>query len=454
MEWLKSAQRAGREAGQRVLKRHLRLGVTGLSGAGKTALITSLVHQLTRADSATQLALWPTARHERLLGAQILPPQDATQPRFPYEQNLQQLFEGHWPASTTGHSELSLLIRVKQSQPWLARIAPYQELQIDLIDYPGEWLLDLPMLQMDFATWCEQSWQRFMQPEYQSFAQTLLDDLKQLCSQGLSELTLAQAVSRYTEFLQQLRQANALILQPGRLLQPGHLLGTPLLQLLPLPLQLARQFPQWQARLQQHYFDYQQQVIRPFYHEHFAKLDRQIVLVDCLSVLNHGYQSLQQLQQALLHIQQHFHYGAEGFWQRLFAPRIDKVALVASKADQLTPEQHRNLSLFLQQLLQQSHAQQKFAGCESLVLVAASVICSVQGEVWSDGQMQPCIQGRSKQTGELVTLYPGDVPISMPSRAVFEQHVFDFPELLPPGQQCNAMRFDQLLQFLIGDRLK
>lgn len=453
MDWLSTARKAGREAGQRVLKKHLRLGVTGLSGAGKTALITSLVHQLTRPDSAQQLSLWPLARHERLLGAQILPVQDATQPRFPFEQNLQQILAGQWPESTTGYSQLSLLVRAQQEHSWLERIAPFQELQIDLIDYPGEWLLDLPMLQQTFSQWSTQSWQRFAQPPYQAMADVFADDLLQICQQGLSELTLAQAVARYTDFLQQLRQAHSLILQPGRLLQPGHLLGTPLLNLLPLPPWFAEQFPQWQERLAAQYLQYQQQVIQPFYREHFAKLDRQIVLVDCLSVLNHGYQSLLELQQALLHIQQHFHYGPQGFWQRLFAPRVDRVALVASKADQLTPEQHRNLSLLLQQLLQQSQAQQKFAGCESLVLVASSVICSVQGQVETEHGVSPCLQGRHKATGEMLTLFPGEVPISMPSRAVFEHHQFDFPELMPLGMQCDAMRFDQLLQFLIGDRL-
>ncbi|CAM5192800.1 hypothetical protein ALON55S_03972 [Alishewanella longhuensis] len=47
MSWLDDIQYQGRQLGNRALDRHLRLGVTGLSGAGKTAFITSLVHQLT-----------------------------------------------------------------------------------------------------------------------------------------------------------------------------------------------------------------------------------------------------------------------------------------------------------------------------------------------------------------------------------------------------------------------
>lgn len=451
---LKQARQAGQQAGQRLLKKHLRLGITGLSGAGKTALITSLVHQLMRPDASTTLTLWPLAHEGRLLGAQILPPMDISQPRFPFEVNQQQLLAGEWPASTTGYSQLSLKIRVKQSHSLLKHLSDVQELQLDLIDYPGEWLLDLPMLQQDYSRWSLQSWQRFELPIYQALSQRLRIDLELILQQGCTELTLGQAVQRYTSFLQQLRSQNALILQPGRLLQPGHLRDTPLLNLLPLPDDLLKRYPAWAQRLQQQFKSYCDQVILPFYRQYFAGLDRQIVLVDCLSVLNHGYQSLVELQQALFQIQQHFHYGPQRWWHRLFAPRIDKVAIVASKADQLTVEQHRNLSLLLQQLLQQSQAQQKFDGCESMVLVAASVICSEQGLVDTPQGPQPCLQGIAKQNKQRITLFPGDVPLSMPSEILFEHHQFNFPELLPKGNAIDAMRFDQLLQFLLGDRLR
>lgn len=451
---LKQARQAGQQAGQRLLKKHLRLGITGLSGAGKTALITSLVHQLMRPDASTVMTLWPLAHEGRLLGAQILPPVDISQPRFPFEANQQQLLAGAWPASTTGYSHLALKIRVKNSHSLFRHLTDVQELQLDLIDYPGEWLLDLPMLQQDYGSWSTQSWQRFELPRYSALSQKLRIDLELILQQGCTELTLGQAVARYSIFLQQLRHAHALILQPGRLLQPGHLRDTPLLNLLPLPKDLLTRYPAWMERLQQQFKSYCEQVIQPFYRQYFAGIDRQIVLVDCLSVLNQGYQSLLELQQALYQIQQHFHYGPQRWWQRLFAPRIDKVAIVASKADQLTVEQHRNLSLLLQQLLQQSHAQQKFDGCESMVVVAASVICSAQGVVDTVDGPQPCLQGIAKHDKQLVTLFPGDVPMSMPSEALFEHHQFNFPELLPKGNSIDAMRFDQLLHFLLGDRLR
>lgn len=453
MELLKKARVVGRNAGQRLVKKHLRLGITGLSGAGKTALITSLVHQLTRPDASEVLPLWGAAQQGRLLGAKLIPPVDNTQPRFPFEANQQLLLAGQWPASTTGFSQLSLQIRLTPKAGLMPRLADFQELQLDLVDYPGEWLLDLPMLAHDYHSWSIESWQRFLLPSYQIHAQRLQAELELIMQQECGELPLEQAVDRYTEFLHGLQAEHALILQPGRLLQPGHLRGTPLLHLLPLPDALLQRYPSWRERLEQQFDSYCRQVIQPFYRQYFAGLDRQIVLVDCLSVLNHGYQSLLELQQALQQIQQHFNYGKQGWWQRLFSPRIDKVAVVASKADQLTFEQHRNLNLLLQQILRQSQAQQKFAGCESLALVAASVVCSQQGTVQTAAGAMPCLQGRSKIDQQLVTLFPGDVPMSMPSASMFEHHKFSFPELMPPGNSIEAMRIDQLLQFLLGDRV-
>ncbi|MEC9482885.1 MAG: YcjX family protein, partial [Halomonas sp.] len=66
--------------------RQLRLAVTGLSRAGKTAFLTSLVHQLRHAGVEARLDLLPAAREGRLLGAQRVAQQDLGVPRFPFEQ--------------------------------------------------------------------------------------------------------------------------------------------------------------------------------------------------------------------------------------------------------------------------------------------------------------------------------------------------------------------------------
>lgn len=51
-----------RELAQRTTDRHLRLAVTGLSGAGKTAFITALVDRLLRAGTELMAVAYPYFR--------------------------------------------------------------------------------------------------------------------------------------------------------------------------------------------------------------------------------------------------------------------------------------------------------------------------------------------------------------------------------------------------------
>ena len=132
-------------------------------------------------------------------------------------------------------------------------------------------------------------------------------------------------------------------------MRPAELAGAPLLQLFPLlPTQL-KQGSILARQLQQNFDDYKHKVVAPFYRDYFAGLDRQVIMADCLGALNRGHHAMQQLQQALMLIMQHFSYGPDSWWRRIWQPRIDKVLFVASKADLLTPDQHRNLLLLLQE---------------------------------------------------------------------------------------------------------
>ena len=77
----------------------LRLGVTGLSRAGKTIFITALVHNLLTGGRLPGFA--PMAEG-RFIGARLAEYPDAAIPRFAYEQHLEALTgkTPHWPEST------------------------------------------------------------------------------------------------------------------------------------------------------------------------------------------------------------------------------------------------------------------------------------------------------------------------------------------------------------------
>lgn len=459
MQFWQKFQQQTQELTQRALDRHVRLGITGLSGAGKTALITSMIHQLTAPVSALELPFFSPQQQNRFLGGKVLVDQAMLTPRFPYEMNVEQLRQGQWPQSTSSWSQLSLQLRYRPTGTLAAHLSDYRDLQLDVVDYPGEWLLDLPMLQQDYLQWCQFSWQLFHQPQRAGLTAEFVEYLQKIDLEDDSELQLQQLTDKYAQLLSRWRhESQACLLQPGRLLLPGDLAGTPLLQLVPLmPMQLATP-SKLLTRLQKNYQSYQQLVITPFYQRYFASLDRQVVLVDCLSALNGGYHVLQELQQALMLILQSFQYGPSGWWQRLFRPKISKVLFAASKADQLTPEQHKNLTLLLQQLLQQPLQASRYHYCQSEAMAISAVVCTTVGQVTTAQGTQPCLQGRAAANGEVLTIFPGDVPWTMPSPLLFQQHAFAFADFLPkvlsPQQQLPHLRLDQALEFLLGDKLK
>ncbi|MEL7395139.1 MAG: YcjX family protein, partial [Pseudomonadota bacterium] len=90
----------------------IRLGVTGLSRAGKTVFITSLVANLMDRGRMPGLL---AARDGRVDAAFLQPQPNDTLPRFEYEAHLGALTgpEPHWPESTRSVSELRLSLRVR-----------------------------------------------------------------------------------------------------------------------------------------------------------------------------------------------------------------------------------------------------------------------------------------------------------------------------------------------------
>lgn len=339
-----------------------------------------------------------------------------------------------------------------------ARFQDYQETELVLVDYPGEWLLDLPMLQQSYQQWCEQSWLLFAQTHRAATAESFKQKLRTIDLNDASVLSVQELCSEYSTLLQQFREvAGAYLNQPGRLLVPGEFEGTPLLQLLPL---LPEQLAQGGALvdlMQKHFASYQTQVIEPFYRQYFSGLDRQVVLVDILGALNAGESALLELKQSLLLILQSFDYGPEHWLRRIFKPRISKVLFAVSKADHVTPDQHQALTLLLQQLLLQHLQSVKFQLCPYEVMAIAAIKASEAGFVKQNGLQQACLRGFSATTGEALTYYPGDVPRYWPDHQLFTEHHFEFQSLAPlpwPKQQVlQHIRLDHLLEYLLGDKL-
>ncbi|MCZ8485725.1 YcjX family protein [Vibrio lentus] len=70
---------------------HIRVAVTGLSRAGKTAFITSLVNQLLHTSTHKTCLYHVTAETEEFIGAKRIPQHNMMIPRFSYDEAMESL---------------------------------------------------------------------------------------------------------------------------------------------------------------------------------------------------------------------------------------------------------------------------------------------------------------------------------------------------------------------------
>ena len=137
VEEARLSARALIDYGEHFFNPTVRLGVTGLSRAGKTVFITALIHGLTRGGRFPVFEAYASGRIAR---AHLAPQPDDAVPRFSYESHLRALIEERrWPSSTVDISELRLVIDYQRPN------GADRTLTLDIVDYPGEWLLDLPL---------------------------------------------------------------------------------------------------------------------------------------------------------------------------------------------------------------------------------------------------------------------------------------------------------------------
>src|SRR4051794_15427678 len=139
-----------------VLGRTVRIGVTGLARAGKTAFLTSAAANLLALGAGRPVLPKLMSRLRGRLPSVAPAPADADPlPRFDIAQHLASLAQDppSWPARTDAASLLALDLTLPREG--LAAALPPQRVRLEFLDYPGEWLLDLPLLRTDFSTWSE-----------------------------------------------------------------------------------------------------------------------------------------------------------------------------------------------------------------------------------------------------------------------------------------------------------
>jgi predicted YcjX-like family ATPase len=481
IEGARLSARALLEFGEHLFNPTVRLGVTGLSRAGKTVFITALVHGLTRGG---RFPVFEALASGRIAGVRLAPQPDDAVPRFDYENHLRSLIEERcWPSSTVDISELRLIIDYQRQN------GAERTLTLDIVDYPGEWLLDLPLLNKSYEQWAAESLalsrekpRAHLAAQWHAQLATLKPDEKE------DEQATRTAARLFTDYLRACRDERFAmsLLPPGRFLMPGNLAASPALTFAPLDVPADGLPPQgslW-AMMVRRYEAYKDVVVRPFFHDHFARLDRQIVLVDALAAFNSGPEALHDLEAALAGILDCFRIGRSTIFSTLFRPRIDRILFAATKADHLHHLSHDRLEAVLRRAVSGAAAHAEATGATIDVVALAAVRATKEAMVARGRDKLPSIVG-APVSGENangvqfdgsvdVATFPGDLPADpetlFDGKGAFsglastpaENGDFRFLRFRPPllereGGSPPALphiRLDRALQFLIGDRLQ
>lgn len=456
----------------------VRLGVTGLARSGKTVFITALVRNLV---TGGRLPFFTPDSDGRIVRAYLEPQPDDNLPRFEYEAHLDELMGDppEWPESTRRISELRVTIEYATANR-LKRALGLSKVHLDIVDYPGEWLIDLPLLDQDYVAFSREALALATAPSRAAHAKPWLDFLAGTDPAAREDEQIArEGATLYTNYLRAVRASGAqATLAPGRFLLPGDLEGSPLLTFFPMPLvsDTAPSRGSLGSMMARRYESYKAQIVRPFFTDHFRRLDRQIVLVDVIGALDQGAEAVNELERAIGSVLQCFRPGTNSWLSMILGRKIDKVLFAATKADHLPASSHDRLGAILKRIVETAslRAEGEGAGVETLAMSALRATRETQ--VRQGGETLPCLRGTplsGQKIGATVfdgkteaAIFPGDLPASAAEaldRALAAPGSLSLVRFRPPRivgtpEDRNSaalphIRLDRALDFLIADYL-
>jgi predicted YcjX-like family ATPase len=446
--------------------RTIRLAVTGLSQSGKTAFITSLAHNLLGAvGRPTRLPFLRAAAEGRIVGAQLLAPGKEPLPQFPLRATIAALAGDppRWPPSTTDLRRAQLLLRFAPAGLLGRAFGGTAEVTLELLDYPGEWLLDLPLLDQSYADWSRTAFQLARSAPRGPLAGDWLEFVaRHPADSSADQQTAGQAHNLYRTFLAACREQEQLsLLQPGRFLNPGSMGNTSVLWFSPVPLPVG-----WTARagslgalMETRFENYKQTVVRPFFSQLARDVDRQIVLVDVLRALNAGEAAFADQRRALETILSAFRFGRRSLLHRLFGARIDRVLFAATKADHVPALQRDHLEALMANMVAAPTLRAKEAHARVAGAALASIRCTEDGTDVIDGRKVDVVIGLPEGADRRIRFFPGIVPVTPPPSGFWGERFTEFPIFQPPriGDAAEGgiphINLDKALDFLLEDAL-
>jgi hypothetical protein len=382
-----------------------------------------------------------------------------------------------WPERTDTVSRLALNLDVPRGG--LGSALPPRRIRLEMLDYPGEWLLDLTMLGQDYAAWSRSALIRSRAES--EIARPFLDFIAALPTKpGADEALAAAGHALYRTTLLRLRdELGSVFLQPGRFLMPAPGGEPPWMAFFPLPDEAA-QSSGLRALLAARYDAYRRSVGDMLVEPLFGDIDRLVVLADLLSALHRGFNAYYDIQTSLAAAatavrRLNVLFDPALFLRAFAVPEtllgllpvvphlpawlggggLRRVAFAATKADHIAERQRGNLRALMKALIDEDAA-----GTATTRAFAIAAVRCTEDFVWTlDGRPVSAVRGRVLGEERMTRSYPGEVPDQPPDAAFFAHRFLALPDFEPRRLPADGragvshIGLDSLLAFLLEDVL-
>lgn len=437
--------------------KHICIGVTGFSGSGKSTFITSLIHQLRYSNEASLGGFHP-ARDQKIIETNVLPIHGLE--LFDYEGGIKALASNppKWPNPTSSLSGCVIEVVYKRDSFIKSVIGEETKLRVEIRDYPGEWLLDIPLIGQDYLSWCIDSAENFNQGERKKIMGDWLHSLESISPfTVLKESEINTLYEQYSVLLKQCKEQGMTLIQPGHVLLPGESdFFAPFFPLIGLRSYSAKALKKADSDsvfkvMEKRYNDYVKNTVKPFFNDYFNHVDRQVILIDTLKALSGGEDNFEDMMTSFSRIIDCYKFGENGVFKRTFSPDVERILFLSSKPDRVLMNQHENLRQLTESIIQRVCKQ----SVRNTIKIETEIACAVR-----------CTEDKNTHLtgvsldGQKGNISHPDIPEHIPVDDEWDKFNDWKPfDLQPPlneglkhGARLPCIRMDTVLKDLIGDK--
>ncbi len=422
-----------------------KIAITGLSRAGKTIFVTSLIDQLLHQKKITFVA----SKHKDFK-VSLEPPKRSAK-RFDYytiSKNIK--VHSKWPKGTDDITSTILEFEGKSRFSMFGN----SKFRIELIDYPGEWILDIAMLGLSYEEWSDKVivWMRNINED---LATKYLHEIQELTENSSGKELEHRLHKQYSDMISYLKKNHYSNLTPGRFLMPSDLVGDPMLVFAPIHKSDSSLHHAFKKR----YKTYLKEIVKEIQLEHFKGFDRQIVLIDIIEALQNGSQYYTDMKDGLRSMLSLYSHEDKNFISQFFSSSINKVTFVATKTDLVASSQHNNYLALLNEMVEDIRRDLNVSHIKTDTQVISAIKCTQTILKKHDGKTLSFIRGIDAKDNNVVEIYPGEMPSSFPLPGEWDPDNYAYEEFLPPkksykeGEPFDHIHMDRVIESIIGDLL-